>query len=111
MSITTSYRHSLLHYTLWVSRLSLQVDRDLLDSAGEFEWRLVGEVHGRADVLADIEPFADRHLNRNCSRQLAFGNLVAIDRHSHGRCLAEFARAAAVGNIHLELHLASRERS
>src|SRR5262249_38727413 len=71
------------------SAVLLQVNRDLVDLAGEAEGRLVGEVHGRADVLADVEPFADRDLQRNGFWQLAFGDLAAVHRHGHGAALAE----------------------
>jgi hypothetical protein len=36
----------------------LQIDRDFVDLAGELEWWLVGEVYGRADILADVHSFA-----------------------------------------------------
>src|SRR5262249_58590744 len=89
----------------------VRVNRAVFDLAGEGEGRLGGEVHGRADVLADVEPFADRDLQRNGFWQLAFGDLAAVHRHGHGAALAELARLAAVGEIDPDLYLALRERS
>jgi hypothetical protein len=37
--------------------LVIEIDRDLVDLAREREGRLVGEVHGRANVLTNIQSF------------------------------------------------------
>src|SRR5215468_7234312 len=90
---------------------TFEIDRDLLNLASEPEWRLVGEVYGRTDVLTDIQSFADRYLKRNGFWQLAFGDLVAVDRHGHGRALAELTCFAGVSKLYFELHIALGKRS
>src|SRR5215831_2062906 len=91
-------------------RSSLEIDRDLLDLAREPEWRLVGEIHGRTRVQAEVKSLAKRYLDRDGVRQPAFGDFTSVHRHGHARILAEFAGLAVVGKINLELYLAPRQR-
>src|SRR5262245_24081850 len=63
--------HSLLFSTDRAVAGATEVYRNFVDLAGEFERRLVGVIHCRANVLADVEPFADRDLARNGFRHLA----------------------------------------
>src|SRR6516164_2851447 len=85
------------------------IDRHLLDPADELERHLLGEIYGRADIHADVKPFAGRDLDWNGLRQLAFGDLGVVHPRGHGRAFAESASAVA-GKNDLELHLALRQR-
>src|SRR5215831_3690393 len=84
---------------------SLQLERDFLDLARERERRLVCEVDGRPDVLADVEALADRQGRRNRPREPAFADLPAIHEERNDGGFADFLRAALVDEVHLELHL------
>jgi hypothetical protein len=68
----------------------LQLDRHLLDPAGELERQLIGEIDGRADIHADVESFVGRNWDGNGLRQLAFGGLGVVHHHGHDRAMAEF---------------------
>src|SRR5215470_11821057 len=89
---------------------SLQLERDFLDLPGEPEGRVVGEVDGRPDVLADVEAFADRQGRRDRPREPAFADLPAIHEERNDGGFADFLRAALVDEVHLDLDLTAGQR-
>src|SRR5262245_18587378 len=72
------------------------VDRDLLDPAGERERRLIREIHGRADVHADVHALLNRDRVGDGPRDLPFGHLRAVDAQRDDGALAEFPGPALV---------------
>src|SRR5262245_59582619 len=86
--------------TRWRLPLLLQVDRDLLDFAGELERHVVTEVHRRAVVLAHVEALVEGDADRHRLFDPALRHILAVNEE--GRCAALARPAAVISEVHLD---------
>src|SRR5271165_4258239 len=78
---------------------SLQLDRHLLDLAGELERYVVGEIDRRTGILADVQGLIEGYADRNRPLHSPLGNFVFINADRRGSALTD--AAAVVGKNHL----------
>ena len=76
--------------------LGLECDGQFVDRSGEGEWYLVvGVIHARARIDADIEGLVNRHEDGHGARDLVAGDFLAIDLQNASAALARAAAAEA----------------
>src|SRR5262249_10570500 len=92
------------------ARLSLQIERHLIDASCEYEGKRVIEVDGRSDVLPDVEALNDRNLRRYGSRYTTLRHARAVDAHRDCRGLADVSGRAVERDLDGDLNLARRHR-
>ena len=105
----------LVSWTLLLEELFLrsiqrnQLDRQLVELAGEPERRLVVVVvHARAGIHPDVEGLVNRHEERNGVRHRLAGDFLAVHRQDAGAALAE--TGTVVFEVKHDGVLAGRER-
>src|SRR5215510_5865500 len=85
-----------------------ELDRHVIDGPRESERQLVSEVDRGTDVHADVEPFAERELNRDGLLQASARDLLPVRGQAD---LATFPHAAAVVlEVDNQLRLSFRQR-
>src|SRR5690349_12202916 len=65
-----------------------ELERQLVDLAGELERQLVAVVHAGAGINADVEGLVDRHDERDRVRDRLAGNLLAVNGQHAAAALA-----------------------